>query len=797
MSIDVSSLDYLTALYGRCDRGQIVFVESCRNRKSAVFNVDQLELAARHIEREPTELFIKVNPIDHQKLVVRSPHGIGGTNEVVAVVGFHLDVDAGKNDKYLTREMMLEAIAKMPLEPSAIIETNGDGGGFHAYWWLQEPFYIDTEEQRGDCQSISNRWLHELREFAKPGTIDGTADLCRVLRPIGSLRRKTGNRVRALHWNPNQRYTLEQFRLPEVAKAEQTFERRHDGESIIERYLDAIGENHPGILLERYAGYTHQRDGFYIRPGSESGSPTGEVYQRPDGSLGFTFKSGACDPFTSTNKNGTNGNWYSSAAIYVMLCHGDDWKAAAIHCHKFFRGTEGNEGHEYIERVAQELLEKAEPQENAASSDSAPPPDSKPEPKSSVAERKEYWERRGYYQPIGLGEFLERDYRVEFLIDRCLVANQSCIIAGASKSLKTTTSLHLALSLASGKPFLNQFSATQTPMMFASAESGEGILQRNLKGMASMMDISDADLAILIGDRMFSIQFWVPRINDNDLMDYFSDCIDMTGAKAVVLDPLYMAMEGDSQHSLGLNGEQIQKLCRLITDKGATPIVDDHVKRSSANAKEYKPIVLEDITGAGKAESFRQWMLLGRRSAYQDDDSHSKVHDLWLTIGGSAGHSGTWGLDVSESFDPCYTSVQYAFTATRGSAVRDAQKAAIVDAAANRKAKKEAEKEATFQRRLESVERAMTAKKNEAFTKSDVKSLLRCNSDQAGEVLFRLEADNKIAKHPEKVKRGNNKCEAWHLQGELVLTHEINAGHAGLDARNSSSPSSPTLPPTE
>lgn len=377
MSIDVSSLDYLTALYGRCERGQIVFVESSRNSVSAVFNVDQLELAAKHIEREPGDLFIKVNPLDYKLIKSRKPNGIGGVAEVVAVVGFHLDVDAGKNDKYLTREKMLEAIAKMPIEPSAIIETNGDGGGFHAYWWLQEPLYIDTDEQRGDCQSISNRWLHELREFAKPGTIDGTADLCRVLRPIGSLRRKSGNRVRALRWNPDRRYILDQFRLPVIAKTEQTFERRHDGESIIERYLDAVSENHPGILLERYAGYTHQRDGFYIRPGSESGAPTGEVYQRRDGSLGFTFKSGACDPFTSTNKNGTNGNWYSSSAIYVMLCHGDDWKAAAKHCHEFLRPDDSHT-EEYIKRSAKELREQAKPQEDETTSEAEPAPPPKP-----------------------------------------------------------------------------------------------------------------------------------------------------------------------------------------------------------------------------------------------------------------------------------------------------------------------------------------------------------------------------------------------------------------------------------
>ena len=337
MSVDVSTRDYLQALYGRCTHGQIVFVKSCRNKVSKTFDVDQILLAAAHVARNPNDLFIKVNPMDFDAVKARNPYGIGGTAEVVAIVGFHLDVDAAKNDKYLSQEKMLEALDSMPLAPSAIILTNGDTGGFHAYWWLHDPLYIETEDQRADCQSISNRWLEELREHAKPGTIDGTANIDRILRPIGSIRPKTGNRVKALRWDPEQRYDLDQFRLPEISKpaAQATHEPRHDGESVVQKYLDAVGENHPATLLEKYAGYTRQHGDFYIRPGSESGAPTGEVFTLPDGRIGFTFKSGACDPFTSTNRNGTNGRWYSPEAIYVTLVHNGDWKAAAKHCYEF------------------------------------------------------------------------------------------------------------------------------------------------------------------------------------------------------------------------------------------------------------------------------------------------------------------------------------------------------------------------------------------------------------------------------------------------------------------------------
>lgn len=349
--MDVTTLDYLTALYGNCDRGDIVFVGHTRNYVTGHFPVTEREAAAAHVASRPLDLFIKVNPMNHQQTLSRSLKGIGGEAEVEAIVSFHLDVDAGeKNDqKYISQAGLLDALGKMPLAPSLIVLSDGDDLGFHVYWLLSEPHYITDMADRKRCGETAQRWLEELREHVKSidkkATVDGTANIDRLLRPIGA-KRKSGNTVKALKWNPERRYNIEDFDLPALpqpfnwngpaGESKETYE----GESVIEKYLDTVGlTTVESILIPR--GYTEWKgsDRFLIRPGSSSGMYTGEIFTK-DGMRGFTVKSGGAEPLSNVNKKGTNGKWYSVPMLWVAFEHKDDWKKAAAFCHEYFESLE-------------------------------------------------------------------------------------------------------------------------------------------------------------------------------------------------------------------------------------------------------------------------------------------------------------------------------------------------------------------------------------------------------------------------------------------------------------------------
>ena len=75
----------------------------------------------------------------------------------------------------------LTHVDELTLPPSVVIFS---GGGYHAYWLLDEPFVLATDEDRKRAQDLQRRWV------AMVGGDDGAKDLARVLRVPGTKNHK-------------------------------------------------------------------------------------------------------------------------------------------------------------------------------------------------------------------------------------------------------------------------------------------------------------------------------------------------------------------------------------------------------------------------------------------------------------------------------------------------------------------------------------------------------------------------------------------------------------------------------
>lgn len=276
-----------------------------------------------------------------------------------------------------------------------------------------------------------------------------------------------------------------------------------------------------------------------------------------------------------------------------------------------------------------------------------------------------------------------------YLVGGILAAKQPCVVGGFYKSLKTTICIELAVSLASGTPFLGRFEIPQPRrVVIFSGESGQSTLQEIVRRVRESKGLAVEHVA--------SNLLWntrVPSLGNPRHLAAVRRSIEKAKADVVIFDPLYQMLSANTEASnLFAVGGELAKISRLADDTGATPIVCHHTRTTLANP--FGEPQLQDLAWAGIREWARQWLLLGRREAY--DPASAGSHRLWLSVGGSAGHSGLWGVDVQEG------SRGDAEGRTWATEVRHVGEIRAINAEAKER-QKEAEHTATIRRRINRV----------------------------------------------------------------------------------------------
>lgn len=246
------------------------------------------------------------------------------------------------------------------------------------------------------------------------------------------------------------------------------------------------------------------------------------------------------------------------------------------------------------------------------------------------------------FNPIDFATFMAADYRREWLVKRLLVRGEPGIVAGTKKSLKTNTGMDLAISLASGSPFLGEFTVyRQVKVAFISGESGKSTLQETAGRIADAKLVSYESLRSWL-----YLDFRLPQLGRPADVVELRRGIEEMNVEVLLLDPVYLALLSGGKELEASNlfhvGPQLLAVATACLDVGVTPILYHHAKK---NLKAGEPIELEDISFAGFAEFARQWGLLSRREEYVPG---SGLHKLWFSVGGSAGQSGQWALDIDE-----------------------------------------------------------------------------------------------------------------------------------------------------
>ncbi|MBS0210411.1 MAG: bifunctional DNA primase/polymerase [Planctomycetes bacterium] len=245
------------------------------------------------------------------------------------------------------------------------------------------------------------------------------------------------------------------------------------------------------------------------------------------------------------------------------------------------------------------------------------------------------------FEAITSQQLDDNEYELEYLINGILVRGQPGVIAGPKKTLKTNISIDLALSLASGGRFLGHFAAEKEVRVgLMSGESGAATIQETARRIAVAKQGRLRDFTNVLWS------FAVPQLGKAEQVQALERFITNHQLEVLILDPTYLMMLGlaDQAGNLFVVGAFLKSLGDIAQATGCTPLLCHHLKKSIADP--YEPAELENIAWAGFQEFVRQWVLLNRRARYDPDQGGH--HELWMSVGGSAGHSGLWGLNIEE-----------------------------------------------------------------------------------------------------------------------------------------------------
>lgn len=263
--------------------------------------------------KEPTaHIYFSVNPSDekrekYQRAVMANIASLG-------CLFTEWDVE-----HWQSKQAILDFISTLPRKPSVLIDS---GGGYHAYFLLDEPFIIDSDETRQFAKDISRRWVRACEG-------DDVKDLTRVLRLPGSKNIKPKYApdyppVEYVYCDLDRRYTLADLvsilpedRDDEVARLAP----RSDGAA-------RVGLNGQASIIDLYnnsvtvesrlesAGYA-RRGKRYCRPGADKSTNSSVVIL--DDNCSYHWDTG--DELADEHK-------HSAFDVYCHFEHGGNAKAA-------------------------------------------------------------------------------------------------------------------------------------------------------------------------------------------------------------------------------------------------------------------------------------------------------------------------------------------------------------------------------------------------------------------------------------------------------------------------------------
>ncbi|MCC6126901.1 MAG: AAA family ATPase [Pirellulales bacterium] len=355
---------------------------------------------------------------------------------------------------------------------------------------------------------------------------------------------------------------------------------------------------------------------------------------------------------------------------------------------------------------------------------------------------------------LSSAELVALDTRPKFLIQNVLVEGMPAIIGGKSKAMKTSIMLDMAVSLGSGRPFLNSFTvAEKMPVAVWSGESGEATIR------AKAISIAESK-GVFLQDTPTFWNFALPKLSRDDHLDIMGGIITKNRIAVSFVDPLYLALLNAQTASQAGNlfamGNALEGLSRLSQELKTTIVLLHHFRKTPADTDE--PCSLEMLSQSGVGEWARGWILLQRQNPFTGDGKH----ELLMRTGSSVGFGGLYSVAVDEGvMGEDFTGRKWEVSVSNAGDFREIAKQREQFRRDEHKKKREAENLEADRQEIATA----AVKLNRPESKTGLRELVACGHTRFNRAFASLVADGTF-QEAEIEKPNGQKYPAWGLREE-------------------------------
>lgn len=194
----------------------------------------------------------------------------GSVASAILLPAVWIDIDC--DDDQQKREKGMAKLCAFDPAPSIIVDS---GGGWHAYWLLDEPFMLETEEAKQKISQIMQGMFTALD--GDENYVKSVASIIRLPSTINTKPERNNAMAKIIEWHPERRFSLTDFEWLEVKPKPQNgylpvFSTNGNGQHPLpprtEQYL-ASGAYEGNRNAELFAAACQMRDAGYSQSDAE------------------------------------------------------------------------------------------------------------------------------------------------------------------------------------------------------------------------------------------------------------------------------------------------------------------------------------------------------------------------------------------------------------------------------------------------------------------------------------------------------------------------------------------------